>query len=76
MALLGDAAGDGGAGEARKFKFELGPEFEDTTGSRGKLVKGGAGGGDAGGKYLGEELALDPVLTGVKLGYGGGGGEA
>ncbi len=39
-------------------------------------MKGGAGGGGAGGEYLGEELALDPMVTGVKLGYGGGGGEA
>ena len=39
-------------------------------------MKGGTGGGGAGEEYLGEELALDPVLTGVKLGYGGGGGEA
>ena len=39
-------------------------------------MKGGTGGGGAGGEYLGGELALDPVLTGVKLGYGGGGGEA
>ena len=39
-------------------------------------MKGGTGGGGAGEEYLGEELALDPVLTGVKLGNGGGGGKA
>ena len=39
-------------------------------------MKGGAGGGGAGGEYLGGEVALDPVLTGVKLGCSSGGDKA